>query len=276
MRYTGLDDLIKKALEEDIGHGDITTEYLIPQDQINTGHFIAKSPGVVAGIGVSQAVFQFLDDSVRFEGLKKDGEKIEPGDIVARVTGLTRALLTGERLALNFMQRMSGIATRTRQMVELIKDEKAELVDTRKTTPGLRVLEKYAVATGGGRNHRFGLYDGVMIKDNHIKAVGSIQRAVTLIRQQVPHTLKIEVEVENLQQLEEALASRADIILLDNMDSDTLKRAVEITAGRALLEASGGINEEKVVEIARTGVDFISCGALTHSAGSLDISFKII
>lgn len=276
MRYFGLDDLIKGALAEDIGHGDITTDYLIPREQVDTGCFVAKAEGIAAGIGVSRAVFEYLDRSIQFEDLKSDGDRLGPGEVIARVTGSTRTLLTGERLALNFMQRLSGIATKTWQMAELIKYEKAELVDTRKTTPGLRNLEKYAVTVGGARNHRFGLYDGVMIKDNHIKAVGGIQKAVTAIRQQAPHTLKIEVEVENLEQLEEALTARADIIMLDNMDITVMKQAVEITAGKALLEASGGINEETIVEVARTGVDFISCGALTHSAASLDISFKIV
>lgn len=191
------------------------------------------------------------------------------------VEGRTRTLLMGERTALNFLQRLSGIATRTRRMVEMIRYEKAEIVDTRKTTPGLRWLEKYAVRVGGARNHRFGLYDGAMIKDNHIKAAGGIQKAVSTLRARLPHTIRIEVEVENLEQLQEALEARADIILLDNMDVDTLRQAVEITAGRALLEASGGITEETLVDVARTGVDFISIGALTHSAGSLDISFNL-
>lgn len=184
-------------------------------------------------------------------------------------------LLTGERVALNFLQRLSGIASKTHNMAESIKYQHAVLVDTRKTTPGLRLLEKYAVRVGGAKNHRFGLYDGVMIKDNHIQAVGGIQKAVSTLRQKVPHTLKIEVEVENLQQLQEALEARADIILLDNMDAASMRKAVEIVNGQALLEASGGVNEENIVEIAKTGVDFISCGALTHSAPSLDISFKI-
>jgi nicotinate-nucleotide pyrophosphorylase (carboxylating) len=192
------------------------------------------------------------------------------------VRGKISTLLTGERLALNFLQRLSGIATKTNQMVEAIKYYKAEIVDTRKTTPGLRALEKYAVRVGGGRNHRFGLYDGVMIKDNHIKAAGGITKAVITLRKKVPHTLKIEVEVENLLQLREALDAGVDIIMLDNMSIEDMKSAVEITAGKALLEASGGINESNLLEVARTGVDFISIGAITHSVSSLDISFDII
>lgn len=275
MNYLGLNDLIKRSLEEDIGYGDITTLSLIPADQIAEGIFYAKSAGVIAGIEVSQAVFRYLDPEVHVEIIKHDGEEISSGDTIAIVRGKSRALLTGERTALNYLQRLSGIASQTRQMVEMIKYSKAELLDTRKTTPGLRVLEKFAVAIGGARNHRFGLYDGVMIKDNHIKAAGGIQKAVSLARQKVPHTVKIEVEVENLTQLAEALEARADIIMLDNMDLTTMKEAVAIVNGRALLEASGGIKAVDLVEVSKTGVDFISMGALTHSAVSLDISFDI-
>ena len=275
MEYIGLNELIGRALQEDIGHGDITTESLIPEGMQASGVFVAKSAGILAGINVSRAVFRYLEPGITFETFKTDGDTLAAGDVIARVTGKAATLLTGERVALNFLQRLSGIATKTRRMVELIKYLPAELVDTRKTTPGLRVLEKYAVTAGGARNHRFGLYDGVMIKDNHIKAVGSITGAVSAARQKIPHTIKVEVEVENLEQLEEALQARADIILLDNMDIEQMKKAVEITAGRALLEASGGINEDTLVEVAKSGVDFISSGALTHSAVSLDISFNL-
>ncbi|NLX03192.1 MAG: carboxylating nicotinate-nucleotide diphosphorylase [Syntrophomonadaceae bacterium] len=275
MEYIGLNELIDRALQEDIGHGDITTESLIPEGMQASGVFVAKSAGILAGINVSRAVFRYLESGITFETFKTDGDTLAAGDVIARVTGKAATLLTGERVALNFLQRLSGIATKTRRMVELIKYLPAELVDTRKTTPGLRVLEKYAVAVGGARNHRFGLYDGVMIKDNHIKAVGSITGAVSAARQKIPHTIKVEVEVENLEQLEEALQARADIILLDNMDIEQMKKAVEITAGRALLEASGGINEDTLAEVAKSGVDFISSGALTHSAVSLDISFNL-
>lgn len=275
MNYLGLNSLIKRALQEDIGHGDITTANLIAADQHSTGVFYAKSPGVVAGIEVCAEVFKYLDPDIKFNIIKPDGSEINPGDTIATVEGRTGILLTGERLALNFLQHLSGIASKTHLMVDAIKYYKAELVDTRKTTPGLRILEKYAVTVGGARNHRFGLYDGVMIKDNHIKAVGSIQKAVSTIRMKVPHTIKIEVEVENLEQLQEALEARADIIMLDNMDIESMKKAVEIASGTALLEASGGINETTLAEVAKTGVDFISVGALTHSAASLDISFNL-
>lgn len=276
MDYLGLNDLIKRALEEDVGYGDITTQSLVPSEQKACGIFSAKTPGIVAGIKVSQAVFTYLDPEVEFDTLKSDGDEIQPGDVIAVVRGRARTLLTGERVALNFLQRLSGIASKTRKMVDMIKYSKAELLDTRKTTPGLRVLEKYAVGVGGARNHRFGLFDGVMIKDNHIKIVGSIQKAVSTARQKVPHTIKIEVEVETLEQLHEALEAHADIIMLDNMDIYEMIEAVNIVGGRALLEASGGINEGNLVEAARTGVDFISMGALTHAATSLDISFDIV
>lgn len=275
MQFPGLDELIKLALAEDIGHGDITTDNIIDPAQKSRGCFYAKSHGVVAGLPVCSRVFEHLDPQIEFEMLKPDGSEIGPGDIIAVVKGKTRVLLTGERTALNFLQRLSGIATHSRQMAKLIQAYPTELVDTRKTTPGLRVLEKYAVAVGGARNHRFGLYDGVMIKDNHIAAAGGITPAVQAVRARVPHTVKIEVEVENLDQLQEALAVGADIIMLDNMDTAVMSQAVQIVNGRALLEASGGITAERLVEIARTGVNFISVGALTHSITSLDISFDI-
>ena len=275
MDYLELNQLIGRALQEDIGHGDLTTASLIPDDMQATGVLVAKNSGVLAGINIARAVYLYLDPGIKFESFKIDGDTLASGDIIARVTGKASTLLTGERVALNFLQHLCGIATKTRRMVELIKYLPAELADTRKTTPGLRVLEKYAVTAGGARNHRFGLYDGVMIKDNHIKAAGSIIRAVSDVRKKIPHTIKIEVEVENLEQLQQALEARADIILLDNMVVEEMKKAVEITAGRALLEASGGINEETLVEVARSGVDFISSGALTHSAPSLDISFNL-
>ncbi|MGI5921429.1 MAG: carboxylating nicotinate-nucleotide diphosphorylase [Syntrophomonadaceae bacterium] len=275
MVFTGLNDLIKRALEEDIGHGDITTYNLIPEDQVTSGLFTAKAAGIVAGLNICQEVFAYLDPGTQFTPFIKDGASVTPGDNIAEVRGKTRVLLTGERLALNFLQRLSGIATRTSKMAAMIEDYPAQIVDTRKTTPGLRNLEKYAVSVGGGRNHRFGLYDGVMIKDNHIKAAGGISRAVSIIRPRIPHTIKIEVEVENLDQLQEALEAGADIIMLDNMDIQTMQKAVALVNGRALLEASGGINEDTLVEVAKTGVDFISVGALTHSVTSLDISFNI-
>ncbi len=276
MNWVGINDLIKSALAEDIGHGDMTTDSLVEPDIEASGVFLAKARGILAGIEVSQAVFAMLDPQVSFMIHKQDGETINPGDILARVEGRAASLLTGERLALNYVQRLSGIATKTRHYVDLIGDAPVRLVDTRKTTPGLRVLEKYAVTVGGGHNHRFGLYDGVMIKDNHILVAGGITPAVEKVRAKVPHTLKIEVEVDTLEQLQEALGAGADIILLDNMDLTTLKKAVKMTRGRALLEASGGINEKTIAAVAKTGVDLISAGALTHSAVSLDISFDIV
>ena len=273
MGYLGLSDLIKRALEEDVGYGDITTYHLIPREQRARGLFVAKTPGIVAGIKVSRAVFNHIDTASEFEIIKRDGEEIQAGDVIAMVRGSARTLLTGERVALNFLQRLSGIATKTHRLVEMIASSHAQILDTRKTTPGLRVLEKYAVRIGGGRNHRYGLFDGAMIKDNHIRAVGSITKAVATLREKIPITVKIEVEVETLEQLREALEAQADIIMLDNMDVTMIKQAVQAAAGRAILEASGGINESNLVEVAGTGVDFISIGALTHSAPSLDISF---
>ncbi len=275
MDYIGLKDLVISSLKEDIGHQDITSANLIPQEQKSRGLFLSKDHGVIAGLEVCRMVFSCLDPQASFQVLKDDGQEVEPGDHIAAVEGSTLALLTGERVALNFLQRLSGVATRTRRLSELIKDHKAELLDTRKTTPGLRLLEKYAVRVGGGRNHRFGLYDGVMIKDNHIQAAGGLRQAVNRIRQRVPHTVKIEVEAESLRQVEEALLAGADIILLDNMDAGTLKQAVELAAGKAVTEASGGIDEITISQVAATGVDFISVGALTHSIRSLDISFKL-
>lgn len=276
MNYPGLNDLITRALQEDIGHQDITTANLVSPSLKAKGIFLVKSSGILAGLEVSRAVFGLLDPDIVFTALKSDGEKLEPGDRIAIVEGAAATLLTGERTALNFMQRLSGIASKTYHMAEIIKPYKAQLVDTRKTTPGLRFLEKYAVKIGGGRNHRLGLFDGVIIKDNHIMAAGGIIPAVKKVRPLIPLTVKIEVEVENLEQLKEALEAGADIIMLDNMDTDTMRRAVSITNGKALLEASGGINENTIAAVAQTGVDFISSGALTHSAVSLDISFDII
>ncbi len=270
-----LKEIIKRALEEDLGNGDITTQNLIPDNQRGRGLFLAKADGVMAGLEIAAAVFRYLEPEASFTVFIPDGDEIQTGDRIALVEGKMSTLLSGERVALNFLQRLAGIASKTRHMVESIKYQHAILVDTRKTTPGLRSLEKYAVRIGGAKNHRFGLYDGALIKDNHIQAVGGIQKAISTLRQKVPHTLKIEIEVENLQQLQEALEARADIILLDNMDTEQMKKAVEMVNGQALLEASGGVNEGNIVEIAKTGVDFISCGALTHSAPSLDISFKI-
>ncbi len=269
-----LNDLIARSLKEDIGTGDITTLSTIPADRTITGRFIAKETGVLCGMDVAKAVFAFIDPAICLENIKNDGERIEKGEVIATVKGNARNILTGERLALNLMQHMSGIATRTREAVDKVAGTAARIADTRKTTPGLRVLEKYAVKCGGGSNHRFNLADGVLIKDNHIEAAGGITPAVKMARENIPHTLKIEVEVETFPQLEEALAAGADIIMLDNMSYDDMKKAVEIVAGRALTEASGNMGEKDLKTVAETGVDLISIGALTHSVKALDISLK--
>ncbi|SHI78769.1 carboxylating nicotinate-nucleotide diphosphorylase [Desulfofundulus thermosubterraneus] len=275
MQNIVLEDLIDRVLKEDIGTGDVTTNSIVPPDYTTIGFIHAKEPGVVAGLPVAGAVFRRLSPHISFQIRVREGERVQAGQLLARVEGEARAILSGERVALNLLQRMSGIATYTARLVELIREFKAKIVDTRKTTPGLRILEKYAVRVGGALNHRFGLYDAVLIKDNHIKVAGSITRAVELARANIPHTMKVEVEVEDLTGVEEALAAGADIIMLDNMDIPTMTRAVELVAGRAYLEASGRINEQNIVEVARTGVDFISLGALTHSARSLDISLDV-
>lgn len=269
------DAIIRRALQEDIGRQDITTANLIPAGQQARGIIAAKEAGIIAGIAVCQAVFRRLDPDVRCRAFIADGQSVQPLDRIVEIAGRSTALLSGERVALNLLQRLSGIATRSRSMSERIKAYNTVIIDTRKTTPGLRELEKYAVRVGGGCNHRFGLYDGVMIKDNHIIAGGGILHAVKTLRQRIPITVKIEVEVESLEQLELALQAGADIIMLDNMDTATMRKAVELAAGKALLEASGGITEDRLEEIAQTGVDFISVGALTHSVKSLDISFDL-
>jgi len=276
MNWMQIDMIVKQALIEDIGHRDITTENLIPPDHRSQGVFYVKQEGVVAGIHVAERVFSLLDPDAEFTVLKDDGELVVEGEEIARVSGKTRALLTGERVALNFLQHMSGIATKTYDVVDRVRHFPVKVVDTRKTLPGLRILEKYAVRVGGGHNHRFGLYDGVLIKDNHIRAAGGITEAIQTIRRNTHHLIKIEVEVEDLEQLREALAAGADVILLDNMDPEMMKEAVRINGGQAILEASGGITKENLVEVAKTGVDLISMGSLTHSAAALDISFDII
>lgn len=271
------ESIVDAALAEDIGVGDITTTLCIPAGERSTAQFLAKSPGVVAGLDVGAAVFRKLDPSVVWEPQVVDGTVVDGArNVLAHVSGSARALLTAERVALNLMQRMSGTATITRRFVDLVAGTKARIIDTRKTTPSLRVLEKYAVRCGGGHNHRFGLYDAVLIKDNHIKAAGGIVTAVRAARIQTPHTMKIEVETTNLDEVALALKAGADIILLDNMDLSTLKAAVDLVGGRAATEASGRVNESTVAGIAATGVDVISVGALTHSAPAMDISLDFI
>jgi len=271
-----LDRLIDLALEEDIGPGDVTTQALVPPELQGEAHIRAKAALVVAGLIVAARVFQKLDANVAFAPAVDDGQEVTPGTVLARLTGPVASILTGERVALNFLQRLSGIATFTRAMAALVAGSHAVLIDTRKTTPGWRALEKYAVHQGGGRNHRLGLYDAVLIKNNHLTAVGAIGEAVRLAKANVHPRLKIEVEVTDLKGLEEALDAGADRILLDNMDDAALRQAVELTGGRAVLEASGGMTKERLPQVAATGVDFISMGALTHSAPAVDIHLRLV
>ena len=269
-----IDAIIRNALAEDIGAGDVTTLSTIPTGARASGRFLAKAAGVVAGLQVAERVFRQLDPQVGFERLAEDGELVEPGDVVAFVRGSGRAILSGERTALNLMQRMSGIATQTRRFVDAVAGTRAVILDTRKTAPGLRVLDKWAVRLGGGQNHRFGLYDMAMIKDNHIAAVGGLSQAVERVcagGANVP----IEVEVTNLEQLREALSLPIDRIMLDNMSTAEMGEAVQIAAGRVPLEASGNVSLQTVAAIAATGVDYISSGALTHSVMALDISLEL-
>ncbi len=271
-----IDKIIEQALLEDIGTGDITTESIIPSNLKAKGIIKTSEEGVVAGLDIICLVFKKLDPEICFQSKIKDGNKILPGETLAEITGPARTILKGERVTLNFLQRMSGIATITSKFCQEVKDLLVRIVDTRKTTPGLRILEKYAVRMGGGYNHRFGLYDAVLIKDNHIAVAGGIRSAVNSVRKQISHTVKIEVEVENLSQLQEALKMKTDIIMLDNKDLETIKKAVKMAKVKALIEASGGITLEKVRKIAQTGVDLISIGALTHSVKVLDINMEIV
>jgi len=265
--------IVRAALIEDVGAGDITTESCIPADARSTAVMLAKSPGVIAGLALAECAFHLLDPDATWEPLVEDGHRVGEGRVpIARISGQSRALLTAERVALNFMQRISGVATITARLVSLVEGTSAVIVDTRKTTPGLRILEKYGVRVGGGRNHRIGLYDSVLIKDNHIKACGSIGLAIATARQNIGHTVKIEVEVSTLEQVAQAVEAQADIILLDHMDYDQLRASVALVNGRAVTEASDRINERTVRLVAETGVDVISVGALTHSAPAMDIS----
>lgn len=266
---------VRLALEEDIGHGDITTNSIVPMDKHGHAVLWAKEPGFIAGLNVAEMAFHIVDPTLTITRIVKEGEQVAKGQTLMEVSGSARSILTAERIALNFLQRLSGIATRTAKFVDLVRYYNAKIVDTRKTTPGLRALEKYAVVVGGGRNHRFGLFDAVLIKDNHIEIAGGIKPAVMAARQQIPHTMRIEVECETLEQIDEALEVKADIIMLDNMTSEMMREAVEKIAGRALTEASGGVTEETIVDTAKSGVDYISIGALTHSIKALDISLDI-
>jgi len=267
--------LIEDALVEDIGHGDVTSEAVILEGASSTAEIIAKQDLVLAGVLVAREVFRILDPQAQFTAFFRDGERIAPGSVIAQVQGGTRTLLAGERVALNLLQHLSGIATTTARFVDALKGTRAEILDTRKTLPGLRTLEKYAVRTGGGRNHRFGLYDGVLIKDNHIKAAGGIAKAMAGVTKKVHPLLKIEVEVKTLDEVREALAAGATMIMFDNMPPALMKQAVDIVGGRVPVEASGNVTLDNVRAIAETGVDFISSGSLTHSSPAADISMKL-
>lgn len=270
------ESLVREALNEDLGFQDLTTEAIISETHCSVAEITAKAAGIIAGMDIAKCAFKLLDEKVSFQTKIADGAKVSPGQVVAVIEGRTRTLLGGERVALNFMQRLSGIATGTNKAVESVKDFPCHLVDTRKTTPGLRGLEKYAVRMGGGYNHRFGLFDAILIKDNHIAAVGGITEAVSLVRAKVGHMVKVEVETETLAQVEEALRTSVDIIMLDNMSADQMKEAVQLINKEVLTEASGGINLDNLVRVAETGVDLISLGWLTHSSQALDLSLNII
>ena len=267
-----VDRIIRTALAEDIGWGDITTRACIAPGSLSQAELVAKEDFVLAGIDVAAQVFTTVDSTVSFEKLREDGRTIRRGEVFAWIKGASASLLQGERVSLNLLQRMSGIATLTSLFVESIDGTGARIVDTRKTTPGLRYLEKYAVRTGGGQNHRYALCDGILIKENHIHAAGGVTAAIQRAKAAAPHTIKVEVETTTIAEVEEALLAGADIILLDNMNLDELRQAVKLVDGRALTEASGGVNLKSVRAIAETGVDLISVGALTHSFRSVDIS----
>ena len=268
--------IIEQALLEDLGTGDITTDSIILPTQNAHGIFKTSESGIIAGLNIAKMLFKILDSKIDFQMKICDGQRISSGQTIAEISGSARPILKGERVALNLLQRLSGIATMTSRFCDEVKDFSVRIVDTRKTTPGLRILEKYAVRVGGAINHRFGLYDAILIKDNHIALAGGIKPAVQLAKKNASHMVKIEIEVDNLSQLKEALEENVDIIMLDNMNLTDMKKAVEISKGQVLLEASGGITLEKVKAIAQTGVDLISVGALTHSVKSLDISLEII
>ncbi len=270
-----IDNIITTALMEDINYIDAAADNLIPEDHRSSAYYIAKADGVVCGIEVAKRVFDLAGGNVDFRILMKDGSKVKKGDIIAEMEGSTLTLLKGERTALNLLQHMSGIATATNRCVELVAGTRASVTDTRKTLPGLRALQKYAVTVGGGKNHRYNLSDAAMLKDNHIDAYGSITAAVAALRSKIGHTVKIEVEVRTLAELEEALENKVEIIMLDNMGCDEMAEAVEIADGRVLLEASGNITEENIRKVAETGVDIISLGALTHSVKCFDVSMRI-
>ena len=269
-----IDEYVMNALKEDITSEDVTTNAIMPEPRQGKADLICKEDGVICGLEVFKRTFELLDDTAVFECYVKDGDQVTKGQLMGVIKGDIRALLSGERTALNYLQRMSGIATFTRELAKELEGCKTKLLDTRKTTPNMRPFEKYAVKVGGGNNHRYNLSDGILIKDNHIGAAGSITKAVAMAKDYAPFVRKIEVEVETLEQLDEAIAAGADIIMLDNMDNDTMKEAVRRVAGKAETECSGNVTKERLAEIAEIGVDFVSSGALTHSAPIMDISLK--
>ncbi|MBQ9081337.1 MAG: carboxylating nicotinate-nucleotide diphosphorylase [Clostridia bacterium] len=269
-----VDELIKLALKEDISSEDVSTNAVMPDYQKGSVQLICKQKGVIAGLQVFARVFTLLDGNTQVQLLAKDGDEVENGQLLGTITGDIRVLLSGERTALNYLQRMSGIATYTRKVANLLQGSNTKLLDTRKTTPNMRIFEKYAVKVGGGNNHRYNLSDGVLLKDNHIGAAGGVKEAVLAAKAYAPFVRKIEIEVENLAQLQEALDAGADIVMLDNMDTETMKKAVEMCKGRAQTECSGNVTAENIARIKDIGVDYVSSGALTHSAPILDLSLK--
>ncbi len=269
------DEIIERALREDINYVDAATDYLLDDDDVSTARFVAKASGILCGIDIAVRVFEMLDKDIQVQINIKDGGKVEKGDVIAVVTGKTKAILKAERTSLNILQHMSGIATETSKYAECCKGTRAHVTETRKTLPGLRAIEKYAVTVGGGKNHRYNLSDGAMLKDNHIDAYGSITKAVEALRSRMGHMIKIEVEVRNEEELREALSCNADVIMLDNMTCEQMKKCVEIADGKAVLEASGNVTLDNMAEVAATGVDIVSVGALTHSVKAFDISLRI-
>lgn len=279
INWNQVEELVDRALVEDLGCGDVTTEAIIPSDQSGIASIVAKVGGILAGVEVARVTFSRVDPSVKFDVTTPEGSHIQPGDIVAKVEGKVASILKAERVALNFLQRLSGIATATSDYVEAVKDFRSRIVDTRKTTPGLRILEKYAVRIGGGYNHRLHLGGGVLIKDNHLAVLRSqgldMKDIVAMVKGKAPFTLKVEIEVRTVEEALEATEAGADIVMLDNMSPEEMRRAVEVVRGRALLEASGGITLDNVRRVAETGVDFISVGAITHSPRALDLSLEM-
>ncbi len=270
-----IEEVVRRALDEDVGSGDITTDSVVPESAFASATIFAKEEGIIAGEDVAKIAFRMIDRRIIFSPVVNDGELVEKGQTVATVEGPAQAILTGERVALNFLEHLSGIATKTHHFTEMIKYYNAKLTDTRKTTPGLRFLEKYAIRVGGGYNHRRGLYDAVLIKENHIRLAGGLKKAVVLARENIPHTMRIEVEINDMEQVEEALAAKVDILMLENMPPDLIKKVVQVVDGRAIIEASGHVCGEKIIEVAKTGIDYISLGCLTDSTEPLGMSLKI-